>query len=64
MKNFLVMPENARWMQIEATTPEMAYRQVSCWFRRDERIAVMDPETHITTIYTHDENGNVVIVAN
>ena len=62
MKKYIVMPEKAHWMEVEARTAEMAYCGVCSWFSPSTRIAVLDPETGRATVYTRiiDRAGNLV----
>ena len=51
MRKYIIMPEGCHWYEIEATTPEMAFRSECCWFGYGCKIAVMDAETKETTVY-------------
>lgn len=54
MNKYLIMPENSRWMEVEAMTPGSAYSGVCFWFNKDRRIAIMDENTQKVVIY---QNG-------
>lgn len=62
MHTYLVMPEHCKFININATSPEMAYMTVCCWYSAKNRVAIMDTTTGETRVYTRrlDNNGNVV----
>ena len=64
MKQYKVMPQGGRWFEVEARTPETAYRGVCCWFSPSTPVAILDPQTGHTVIYTRtlDGAGNLVQV--
>lgn len=64
MKKFQIMPEGCRWSEVEASTAEMAYRGVCCWYSPRTRVAVRDTETGATVIYSRrqDTAGNLLEV--
>ena len=62
MKRFLVMPEKARFTEIDAETHRIAYCLCAAWYNPKTRVAVMDTETGQTKIFTRsiDASGNIV----
>ena len=62
MHTYLVMPEHCNFININATSPVMAYREICCWYSAKNRVAIMDTVTGETTVYTRrlDDNGNIV----
>ena len=64
MRKYLIMPERCSWDEVEATSAEMAYSAVCCWYRPSQPVAVLDIETGKTVIFTRklDEAGNLVNV--
>ena len=64
MRKFIVVPEGCRWSEVEAMKAESAYRGVCCWYNPDKRVAVIDPATGNTLIFTRelDKAGNLVKV--
>ena len=63
-KSFLVMPEGTRWIIVKAASAEMAYRSECCWLKPSTKIAVMDVETGLATVFTreNDKCGNLIDV--
>ena len=61
MKTFLIMPNNSKWEQVEASTHETAYRAICSWYSPDTNIAVMDVQTGVTEIFnrTVSSTGNL-----
>ena len=59
MKTFTIMPEQCKWYNITATTAEIAYRQVCCFYNTSRKIAVRDVATGTTQIFSQcvDING-------
>lgn len=64
MKKYIIMPEGCRWMEIEATSAEMAYSGVCCWFTPEKRVTVYDTTTGAAVIFSRklDKAGNLVEV--
>ena len=64
MRKFIVAPEGCRRSEVEAMTAESAYRGVCSWYSPNKRIAIIDPATGNTLIYTRelDKAGNLVKV--
>lgn len=62
MHTYLVMPEHCDFININATSPEMAYRAICCWYSPKNRVAIMDTVTSETRVYTRrlDEDGNLI----
>ena len=62
MHTYLVMPEHCDFININATSSEMAYGTVCNWYSARNRIAVMDTTTNETRVYTRrlDSNGNLI----
>ena len=62
MKTFTIMPEGCRWYNVTATTAQMAYSSVCCFFNSSRKIAIRDAETGLTQIFTRriDINGLLV----
>ena len=62
MHTYLVMPEHCNFININATSPEMAYRAVCNWYSPKNRVAITDTVTNETRVYTRrlDCNGNIV----
>lgn len=54
IKNFLFMPEGHKWKVISSYTAESVYSIECCWFNPSDRIAIMDIETGITSIFTRE----------
>lgn len=64
MNRYVVMPEDGRWFEIEATTPEMAYRGCCSYVMPSTRTAILDPVTKHVDVYTRrlDRHGNLIAV--
>ena len=63
-KRFLYMAEGGRLNSLYATSSEMVYRCVACFYNPSTKIIVIDTETNIANIYTRkiDLNGNLVCI--
>ena len=63
-KTFLYMAEGGRLSSLCATSSEMVYRCVACFYNPSTKVIVIDPETNIANIYTRkiDFNGNLVCI--
>ena len=63
-KRFLYMTEGGRLNSLDATSSEMVYRSVACFYNPSTKIIVIDTETNIANIYTRkiDLNGNLVCI--
>lgn len=64
MKRFLYMAEGGRLNYLDATSSEMVYRCVACFYSPSTKIIVIDSETNIANIYTRkiDNNGNLISI--
>lgn len=64
MKRFLYMAEGGRLNYLDATSSEMVYRCVACYYNPSTKIIVIDSETNIANIYTRkiDNNGNLISI--
>lgn len=62
MKLFRIFPDRCRQFETVATSHEMAYRGVCCFYSADKKIAVMDIETGDVKVYSRelDKNGNLL----
>ena len=62
MRTYLIMPEHCTFLNINATSPEMAYGAVCNLYSARNRVAVMDTITNETRVYTRrlDSDGNLI----
>lgn len=62
MNKFLIMPENGKWFYIEVYSDkhEMAFSFISSDFSPNRRVGIVNCNTNILKVYTHqiDKNGN------
>ncbi len=58
MTKYIIMPDGCRWLEVEATTAEMAYRSQCCWYVLCKRIAVYNTVTGATVVYTRRVNSD------
>ena len=63
-KRFLYMAEGGRLNYLDATSSEMVYRGVACFYNPSTKVIVIDTENNIANIYTRkiDLNGNLVCI--
>lgn len=63
-KRFLYMAEGGRLNSLHATSSEMVYRRVCCFYMPSTKVIVIDTENNIANIYTRkiDLNGNLVCI--
>ena len=62
MKLFRIFPDRCRTFEVVATSHEMAYCGVCCFYNADTKIAVMDIESGETKVYSRvlDNKGNLL----
>ena len=62
MKLFRIFPDRCRHFETVATSHEMAYRGVCCFYSADTKIAVMDIESGDVKVYSRvlDKKGNLL----
>ncbi len=62
MHTYLVMSKPCNFFKINATSPEMAYMTVCCWYSAKTRVVIMDTVSGETRAYTRrlDANGNLI----
>ena len=61
MNSYIIMPEGSRWMKIDASSHEMAYRRISHWYS-NIRIAIMDENKIVKTfIRKPDAEGHMIV---
>lgn len=66
VKTFIVCPEGRTWYEVKAANAEMAYRCECSWFSPRHKIAIVDVETGITSMFTReiDRDGNLTNIVN
>lgn len=62
MKRYLLMPEGQKWKEVMGYTAQGVYSMECMWYSPETKIAVYDPVTGITEIFSRklDENGNLI----
>ena len=63
-KLYHVKPDGLRMFETIATSPDMAYRGVCCFYDPDRKIAIHEAGSDICHVYTRklDKNGNLLEV--
>ena len=62
MKRYLIMPDGHKWREVMGYTSQGAYSGECCWYPPETKIAVYDPVTGITEIFSRklDKDGNLI----
>lgn len=62
MKFEIIVNGKRRQEDVYASTPEMAYRGICCFYMPETPVTIVDTETHESRTYTRrlDRNGNML----